>query len=196
MSPDTCQQISGYFLCVWIFFFLISWNTNLSQIAKDGHGLSIFKPVCAAAHLINLQCCCSLVLYFRPLHSVLNVAAHKMGQITLAGCFAGKKSISSHLFPFLSVTHLWHSDPAYQAQRNRRNCCATLGMWVVSVPGHQGKEGQPKAFSLACAWTGEAPYDLWKGTHTPAIWPGTRHRETSGLLFSPGLHLSLDFPLN
>jgi len=33
-------------------------------------------------------------------------------------------------------------------------------------------------------------------THPPAIWPDTGCRETSGLSFTPGLHLSLDFLCN
>lgn len=181
---------------ICIDFFPISLKTNLSQIAMNGHGLRTFKPVSATAYLMNLQCCCNLVLYFRLLCSVLDIPARKISQISLAGYFAGKQSISSHLFPSLSVTLLWHSDLEHQAQRNRRSCCATLGMWVVSAPGHQGKGGQPQAFSLACARTRKAPYDWWRGTHTPAIWPGTAHRETSGLPFRPGLDLSLDFPLN
>lgn len=128
-----------FLMCLDLFPF--SLKTNLSQIAEPGHGLSTFKPVSATAHLINSQCCCNLVLYFRPLHSVVDIPAHKTSQINLAEYFAGKQSISSHLFSFLSVTLLWHSDPEHQPQRSTRNCCAILGMWVVSAPGHQGKEG-------------------------------------------------------
>lgn len=122
----TSADFQVFFMCVG--FFPISLKANLSQIVKNGHGLSTFKPASATAHLINLQCCCNLVLYFWYHHSVLDVPAHKISQIRLAGYFAGKQSISSHLFLFLSVTPLWHSDPACQAQRNRRNCCATVGM--------------------------------------------------------------------
>lgn len=131
MSPDTQSIYVSRFpgiSYVHGFFFSITLKANLSQIVKNGHGLNAFKPVSAMAHLINLQCCCNLVLYFRLLHSVLLIPAHNVSQISLAGSFAGKQSISSHLFPFLSVTLLWHSDPAQQAQRNRRSCCATLGM--------------------------------------------------------------------
>lgn len=147
-------------------FFPISLKTNLSQIAMNGHGLSTFKPVSATAHLMNLQCCCNLVLYFRLLRSVLDIPAREISQISLAGYFAGKQSISSHLFPSLSVTLLWHSDLEHQAPRNRRICCATLGMWVVSAPGHQGKGGQPQAFSLACAGLGRC-HMTGEGAHTP-----------------------------
>lgn len=108
----SCQQISRCLL----WFFPISLKANLSQIVNNGHGLSTFKPASATAHLTNLQCCCNLVLYFWYLHSVLDIPAHKISQIRLAGYFAGKQSISSHLFLFLSVTPLWHSDPACQAQ--------------------------------------------------------------------------------
>lgn len=118
-------------------------------------------------------------------------------QARLGGYFAGKQNISSHLFSFPSIIPLWHPDPTCRAQRSTRTSSAALGTRVVSALGHQGMGwGHPQAFSLACAWTEEAPCDLWRDTHAPAVWPGIGSREASGLLFTPGLLLSLDFLCN
>lgn len=67
---------------------------------------------------------------------------------------------------------------------------------MVSALAQQGRKCKPQAFSLACAWTKETPSDLWRDMHTPAIWPHTGHREASGLLFTPGLHLYMYFLCN
>lgn len=78
-----------------------------------------------------------------------------------------KKSISSHLFPFLSAIPQLQPYPTRLAQRSR----------TVSALGHQGREVEPQVFSLACAWPKETPYDLSKDTHTPLPYGLTQDAE-------------------
>lgn len=110
----------------------------------------------------------------------------------------GSKTLAPICFPFPAL-FLCGTLTQHAGLRGGRGppvlhwACEWCECWDIK---ERGGDTPRLSLSLACAWTKEAPCDLRRDTHTPAVWPDTASREASGLLFTPGLLLSLDFLCN